>query len=65
MQTYKKGYKYSNGVPMSDKFHDVLEKYCEYAKSQGCQKSKKEMYAMFESLIMKTAGLNPKRDYYK
>lgn len=51
MQTYKKGYKYSNGVPMSDKYHNALEMYCEYAKAQGC--------------IMKIAGLNPKKDYYK
>ena len=65
MKGYKGGYKYSNGVPMTDKFHDALEMYCDYAKKQGCQKSKKEMYAMFESLIMKTAGLNSERDYYK
>ena len=54
---YKGGYKFSNGIPMRDEFHDTIEKFYKYAKAQGCTQTKKELYAKLEKTIMKAAGI--------
>lgn len=54
---YKGGYKFSNGLPMTDEFHDTVEKFCDYAKAQGDTRSREEVFKTFEKMIMKTAGI--------
>lgn len=65
MNDYKGGYKWSNGVPMTDTIHDAIEKFYEYAKTQGNKETKKEVYAKFEKMLMDAAGLRTEKNYYR
>ena len=52
--TYKGDYKYSNGLPMSDQFHDTLEMLYKYSLKQGNTQTKAEMFKQYEDLLMDT-----------
>jgi len=58
---YKGGHKFSNGLPMTDEFHDTVEKFYEYAKAQGNTQTRKEVFKTFEKMIMKAAGIEPRK----
>ena len=63
MGTYKGGYKFSNGLPMSDEFKKTMDKFYEYSKAQGETRSRQEVFALYEKLIMDAAGIKGK--HYK
>ncbi len=58
---YKGGYKWSNGLPMTDDLHDTIDKFYEYAKAQGNTQTRKEVFKTFEKMIMKAAGIEPRK----
>ena len=49
LATYKGGYKFSNGLPMSDEFKKTMDKFYEYSKAQGETRSRKEVFALYEN----------------
>ena len=51
MEHYKGGYKFSNGLPMSDELKEALDKFCDYAKQQGDTRSKEEVFKECEILL--------------
>jgi len=50
--SYNGGYTWFNGLLMTDKLHDTLEKFCEYAKAQGDTINREEVLKTFEKMIM-------------
>ena len=50
--SYNGGYTWFNGLLMTDKLHDTLEKFCEYAKAQGDTINRQEVFKTFEKMIM-------------
>ena len=59
--SYSGGYKWSNGLPMTNKLHDTLEQFCEYAKAQGDTRSREEVFKTFEKMIMQVSGIEPRK----
>ena len=51
METFCKGYKFPNGVPMSDQLKPTLDSFIEYAQAQGDTRSRDEFLDYFGKLI--------------
>ena len=51
MGTFYKGYKFPNGVPMSDQLKLTIDRYIEYAQAQGDPRSRDEFLDYFGKLI--------------
>ena len=50
---FSNGYKFPNGLPLSDKLKETIDKFYEYAKAQGDTRSKEEIYAKVGQMVMK------------
>ena len=51
-EKFGNGYKFPNGLPLSDELKETIDKFYEYAKAQGDTRSREEIYAQVGEMVM-------------